>query len=44
MGLATMGDQNNLGMTLAQLKIEPYFHSTTGGDQVKKGSLIQRYF
>lgn len=37
MGLATMGDQNNLGMTLAQLKIEPYFHSTTGGDQVKKG-------
>ena len=44
MGLATMGDQNNLDMTLAQLEIEPYFHSTTGGDQVKKGSLIQRYF
>ena len=37
LGLATMGDQNNLNMTLKQLKIETYFHSTTGGDQVTKG-------
>ncbi len=37
LGLATMGDQNNIEMTLAQLKIQSYFHSTTGGDQVKKG-------
>ena len=36
-GLATMGDQNNLDMTLKQLNIETYFHSTTGGDQVEKG-------
>ena len=36
-GLATMGDQNNLEMTLKQLEITSYFHSTTGGDQVKKG-------
>lgn len=37
LGLATMGDQNNLDMTLKQLKIEAYFHSTTGGDQVTQG-------
>ncbi len=37
LGLATMGDQNNLDMTLKQLKIEAYFHSTTGGDQVTHG-------
>ena len=36
-GLATMGDQNNLEMTLKQLEITSYFHSTTGGDQVKQG-------
>jgi len=36
-GLATMGDQNNLDMTIKQLNIETYFHSTTGGDQVEKG-------
>ena len=36
-GLATMGDQNNLEMTLKQLEITSYFHSTTGGDQVEKG-------
>ena len=36
-GLATMGDQNNLEMTLKQLKIASCFHSTTGGDQVEKG-------
>lgn len=36
-GLATMGDQNNLEMTLKQLEITSYFHSTTAGDQVKKG-------
>ena len=37
LGLATMGDQNNLEMTLKQLNITSYFHSTTGGDQVEKG-------
>lgn len=36
LGLATMGDQNNLEMTLEQLNIASYFHSTTGGDQVKQ--------
>ncbi|MGB1448763.1 MAG: HAD family hydrolase [Flavobacteriaceae bacterium] len=36
-GLATMGDQNNLEMTLKQLEITSYFHSTTGGDQIEKG-------
>lgn len=36
-GLATMGDQNNLDMTLKQLNIAAYFHSTTGGDQVHNG-------
>ena len=36
-GLATMGDQNNLDMTIKQLNIETYFHSTTGGDQVQNG-------
>ena len=36
-GLATMGDQNNIGMTLKELKILDYFHSTTGGDEVEKG-------
>jgi len=36
-GLATMGDQNNLEMTLKQLEITSFFHSTTGGDQVVKG-------
>jgi beta-phosphoglucomutase len=37
LGLATMGDQKNLEMTLNQLKISSFFHSTTGGDQVTKG-------
>lgn len=36
-GLATMGDQTNLEVTLAQLNVQAYFHSTTGGDQVKEG-------
>ena len=36
-GLATMGDQNNIDLTLKGLGIEEYFHSTTGGDQVTKG-------
>lgn len=36
-GLATMGDRNNIDLTLKGLKIEHYFHSTTGGDQVQKG-------
>ena len=43
-GLATMGDQNNLEMTLKQLEITSYFHSTTGGDQVEKESHILKYF
>ena len=37
LGLATMGDQNNLELTLKQLEITSYFHSTTGGDQVTQG-------
>ena len=36
-GLATMGDQNNIAMTLRGLGIEHYFHSTTGGHEVVKG-------
>ena len=36
-GLATMGDQNNIAMTLGKLSIGHYFHSTTGGDEVVKG-------
>ena len=37
MGLATMGDQNNINLTLDGLGIRNYFNSTTGGHQVKKG-------
>lgn len=36
-GLATMGDQNNIDLTLKGLGVTPFFHSTTGGHQVKKG-------
>ena len=36
-GLATMGDQNNITMTLTELGILDYFHSTTGGHEVEKG-------
>ncbi len=36
-GLATMGDQNNIDLTLKGLGVIPFFHSTTGGHQVKKG-------
>jgi len=36
-GLATMGDQNNIAMTLKALGIEHYFLSTTGGHEVMKG-------
>lgn len=36
-GLATMGDQNNIDLTLKGLGVTSFFHSTTGGHQVKKG-------
>lgn len=36
-GLATMGDQNNIDFTLDSLGIRRFFHSTTGGHEVKKG-------
>lgn len=36
-GLATMGDQNNINMTLTELGILDYFHSTTGGHEIEKG-------
>lgn len=36
-GLATMGDQNNIDLTLKGLEISSFFHSTTGGHQVVKG-------
>lgn len=36
-GLATMGDQNNIDFTLDSLGVRHFFHSTTGGHEVKKG-------
>lgn len=36
-GLATMGDQNNVDFTLDSLGIRRFFHSTKGGHEVKKG-------
>jgi beta-phosphoglucomutase-like phosphatase (HAD superfamily) len=36
-GLATMGDQNNIDFTLDSLGIRRFFHSTTGGHEVGKG-------
>ena len=36
-GLATMGDQNNINMTLGELGIEHYFNATTGGHEVERG-------
>ena len=36
-GLATMGDQNNIDFTLDSLGIRRFFNSTTGGHEVKKG-------
>ncbi len=36
-GLATMGDQNNIDFTLDSLGIRRFFHSTTGGHEVTKG-------
>ncbi len=36
-GLATMGDQNNIDFTLDSLGIRRFFHSTTGGHEVRKG-------
>ena len=37
MGIATMGDQQNIDFIFKALKLETYFHSTTGGHQVTKG-------
>ena len=37
MGLATMGDQNNIDFTLDKIHISHFFKATTGGHQVKKG-------
>ncbi len=36
-GLATMGDQSNIDFTLDSLRVRRFFHSTTGGHEVKKG-------
>ena len=36
-GLATMGDQSNIDFTLDSLGVRRFFHSTTGGHEVKKG-------
>jgi beta-phosphoglucomutase-like phosphatase (HAD superfamily) len=37
MGIATMGDQHNIDFIFKALKLETYFHSTTGGHQVTNG-------
>ena len=37
MGLATMGDQHNIDFTFEALNLTNFFHSTTGGHEVKKG-------
>lgn len=37
MGLATMGDQNNIDFTLGGLELTHFFQATTGGDQVNHG-------
>jgi len=37
MGIATMGDQHNIDFIFDALKLETYFHSTTGGHQVTNG-------
>jgi HAD superfamily hydrolase (TIGR01549 family) len=37
MGLATMGDQHNIDFTFKALNLTNFFHSTTGGHEVKKG-------
>ena len=37
MGLATMGDQHNIDFTFETLNLTNFFHSTTGGHEVKKG-------
>jgi beta-phosphoglucomutase family hydrolase len=37
MGLATMGDQHNINFIFKTLEIDSYFHSTTGGHQIKNG-------
>ncbi len=36
-GLATMGDQHNIDFTIDSLGIRRFFHSTTGGHEVRKG-------
>ena len=37
MGIATMGDQHNIDFIFEALQLNSYFHSTTGGHQVKHG-------
>ena len=37
MGLATMGDQDNIDFIFESLQLHSYFNSTTGGHEVSKG-------
>ena len=37
MGIATMGNQDNIDFIFNALELAPFFHSTTGGHQIKKG-------
>ncbi len=37
MGIATMGDQHNIDFIFKALDLDSFFHSTTGGHQVKHG-------
>ena len=37
MGIATMGDQHNIDFIFDALELSSFFHSTTGGHQIKNG-------
>ena len=37
LGIATMGDQHNIDFIFEALDLRPFFHSTTGGHQIKNG-------
>lgn len=37
MGVATMGDQHNIDFIFETLQLHSFFHSTTGGHEVKEG-------
>ena len=37
MGIATMGDQHNIDFIFKALDLDSFFHSTSGGHQVKHG-------